>query len=128
MNRVRIPFLVGCFAMLVSLAGCGGSPGMTPEDWDPTDEDNVRQVVSSVSGARSRPERMTELFVEVPDNDWLSASNGKFFQLVEVAVDGDEAVATMSIEDRDGNEISQQSWKCVRDGESWKVAEAPLGQ
>ena len=67
-------------------------------------------------------------FVTAPDDEWLASSNGKFFQLVEVAVDGDEAMATMSIEDYDGNEISQQQWKCVRDGESWKVADAPLGQ
>ena len=127
MNRFRIVFLVALFAALMSLLGCGGNVGMTPEDWSPTDADNIRGVVSGVSGARSRPERLPGLFVTVPDDEWLASSNGKFFQLVNVDVSGDEATATMSIEDMDGIELSQQQWKCVRDGETWKVAEAPLG-
>ena len=111
---------------LVGLLGCGVG-GNSPEDWNPSDQDQVRQVISDVSGARSRPEKLSEVFSQLPTDEWLEFSRGKSFELISIDVDGEQASVTMSIQDFDGNELSQQQWKCLLDGEVWKVADAPLG-
>lgn len=121
--------LLGFVVLGIScVSGCGGAGPQTAEDWSPTDLDDVRHVVSEVSGARSQPEKLAEVFATVPGEDWLKAAGGKSFELIEISVDGDEAIAKMSIQDFDGNVLSEQDWRCTRSGDQWKVADAPLGQ
>ncbi len=107
------------------LAGCG-----PPGPAEGSDEDLIREAISSVADLAGQPQRFQDLFSGSPPDDATRARYGDYgYRIAEDAISqsGDSATVEVRLTAHaTGDVVATMQWTCVRDGEAWKLESAPL--
>lgn len=124
---MRMRFFVSTLLLigmaLATTTGCGES------DPEPTEANDVLNVLANISDAGSNPEKLKEIFAEsaIPDKAWLQEASQYTIRAIDAEITGDTATATVDLEvNATGEVASEQTWNCERSGETWKITSAPL--
>ena len=117
--------ILGAAACLIPpLCGCGSS---TPEFGSAPDE--VVQLVEGIPDATRSPQAFASIFsTATPPNEM---QRRQFVQYTFVAraasVSGDEAAVKVELRNRTtGDTVGEVEWTAVKEGNYWKLKDAPL--
>ena len=126
----RYPATALCAIVLLTfstLAGCGG-PADGPGE--ATDEINLSGLVSSVAGLAGNPDpaQFESLFAAgaAPQDREPYRSLSLMCDASSVDFDGEEATATVTVEDMNEKVLGEVQWSFVKEGEEWKIKTARL--
>jgi len=117
------------FAALTTVALIGGCSSDTqkPLDLGSADANQIGQLIDEINEAKGNPKRLAALWaakVQVPD-----AKKFTFFDYSlggRPRVNGDSATCVVRIDDSRTGETSQKEWTFVKQGNEWKIQDAPL--
>lgn len=113
----------------LALAGCGSNTGSQSQEQSKQPQDAteaIRGLIADVPDKTSSPIPAKQLFMNPPPAGQLKRYAANSYEVVGSAqMSGDTATARVKVTTDDGKE-SEVEWSFVKDGEHWKLKDAPL--
>lgn len=110
---------------LALLAGCGGSDGK-PLDMGGEDGSKISTVIEDINDAVGNPKKLDTLFVKgAKPADPKKFAKCSFTIVGKPTVSGTTAASKVRV-DGDGKMLGEVEWKFEKDGDKWKIKDAPL--
>ena len=93
-----------------------------------TEDIKISGLVASVSGLVGNPDpaQFESLFAAGAAPKDQEPYKSLMLRTDSVDIDGDQATATVIVEDMNEKVLGQVEWKFVKQGERWKIKAAPL--
>ena len=121
--------MAGLLLITVVVVGCNEGPARGPDD---SDEARIGMLLSAVGGAASsavqNPEGFQMLFAAgaAPADSEAPRYAKAGFYSKGVSISGDTATVKVEVETMEGELDELLEWTVVREGEFWKIKDAPL--
>jgi hypothetical protein len=127
MTRRALLFLAAAAA--VPAAGCGGPDGHSPPapDFGSADGKQIAELVSELNEAKANPQRFRAVFAAPAPTNGKAYDAFNFDVSGRPTVSGAQATATVKVRsDADQSERGEKEWTFVKEGDKWKIKDAPL--
>jgi hypothetical protein len=113
-------------AIVILLGGCR-SDAQKPLDLGSADANQIGQLIDEINEAKGNPKKLAALWAgnsQVPDARKLNAFDYSLGG--RPRVHGDTATCAVRIDDSRTGETTQKEWSFVKQGNEWKIQNAPL--
>ncbi len=116
-------------ALIMVVVGCDSGPAGRPDD---SDEARINFLLGALNGrarsAAQEPEDFRQLFAAgaAPAESEIPRYAKAGFYSKGVSISGDTATVKVEVETMEGELDELLQWTLVREGESWKIKDAPL--